>query len=156
MSDASLDDLRGILESHPSQPRFLLPTLQDLQARYKHLPETALRAVALRLGIPEAKVFAVANFYKAFSLVPKAERIFAVCQGTACHLRGAGGLIKALEDALGVKMNEASPDAAVGLESVNCLGACAMAPVATVDGEVHGSLDPAKAVALADEKGGLA
>jgi NADH-quinone oxidoreductase subunit E len=152
MNSADNAALEAILDSRPPEPRWLLPLLQDIQARFRHLPESALVALSDKLGIPLAKVFAVAKFYKAFSMVPKAEKVFSVCQGTACHLRGAPQLVKALEEALGVEMG--AQGGKNGLESVNCLGACAMAPVVTVEGEVHGRLDPAGAKALAGGQSG--
>ena len=149
MNSADQADLEAILQSRPPEPRWLLPLLQAIQTRFRHLPESALSAVSARLKLPASQVFAVANFYKSFSLTPKAERIFTVCQGTACHLRGAPGLVKALEDALGASLGGTSADGKNGLESVNCLGACALAPVVTIGDEVHGRLDPKGAKKLA-------
>jgi NADH-quinone oxidoreductase subunit E len=153
MTSAEQADLEALLQAQPPEPRRLLPLLQAIQASFRHLPELSLTAVSERLGLPPARVFAVANFYKALSLTPKGERVFTVCQGTACHLRGSPGLVKALEAALGASLGGVSPDGRDGLESVNCLGACALAPVVTVDGLVHGRLDPKAAAALAMEGG---
>ncbi|MDR2442601.1 MAG: NAD(P)H-dependent oxidoreductase subunit E [Deltaproteobacteria bacterium] len=136
--------LGEILDPIESQPANLLPMLQAIEGRYRYLPKEAMVEVALRLKIPKSRVFAVANFYKALSLTPKGERIFTVCQGTACHLRGAPSLIASLEKALGISLGQCSKDGRNGLESVNCLGACAMAPVVTVDGEVHGAMTAKK------------
>ena len=132
---ASFDD---ILSSRPSEARHLLALLQALQARYRHLPEPALRAVAERLSLPLARVFAVAGFYQSFSLKPKGDQIVQVCCGTACHLRGAPALINALEERLNLKLGETSPDGRYTLEAVNCVGACALAPVVTVGETVYG------------------
>jgi NADH-quinone oxidoreductase subunit E len=125
-----------------------LPVLQDIQAEYRYLPKEALVSVAKYLNIPIARVFSVSGFYKALSLTPKGERLMTVCQGTACHLRGARGLIESLEKRLGLKIGQTSADGRFGLETVNCLGACALAPVVTVDGDVHGHLTPEKALDL--------
>jgi NADH-quinone oxidoreductase subunit E len=153
MSDQDQADLRAILDSQPPEPRRLLPLLLAIQARFRHLPEEALKAVSARLDLPLARVYAVASFYKTLSLTPKGERLLTVCQGTACHLRGAEALAKAIGESLGIGVGGVTEDGRFGLETVNCLGACALAPVVTVDGEVHGRLDPAKAKALAAREG---
>jgi NADH-quinone oxidoreductase subunit E len=121
-----------------------LPVLQEIQAAFRCLPKEALLMTAQRFNLPLSRVFSVAGFYRALSLTPKGERLITVCQGTACHLRGAGGLIETLESRLGVKMGQSSSDGRLGLESVNCLGACALAPVVSLDGAVHGHLTPEK------------
>ncbi|MDR0354439.1 MAG: NAD(P)H-dependent oxidoreductase subunit E [Deltaproteobacteria bacterium] len=148
MSTFDEQDLEQILRSRPAEPRQLLPLLQDIQARFRHLPKEALLATAERLSLPPARVFAAACFYRAFSLTPKGERLVAVCQGTACHLRGGQAVTESLEKRLGLKIGQTSADGRYGLESVNCLGACALAPVATVDGVVHGHLTPDAAAEL--------
>jgi NADH-quinone oxidoreductase subunit E len=148
MTDADHQALMDIVGSGPAEPGRLLPLLLDVQARFRHLPKQALEALSRRLGIPLPGVFAVASFYKALSLTPKGERVLTVCQGTACHLRGAPALASALEGAVGAPVGGTSPDGRHGLEAVNCLGACALAPVVMVDGEVHGHLTPERARAL--------
>jgi NADH-quinone oxidoreductase subunit E len=142
--------LEKILNSTPPQPRNLLPLLQTIQEHFRFLPKEALEAVADYLNLPKSKVFAVASFYKAFSLTPKAENVLTVCCGTACHLRGALSLIKALEKRLALELGQNTPDGRYGLESVNCLGACALAPVVTVNGSVKGPLTPEKASQLVE------
>ena len=136
---ASWDD---ILNSRPPEARHLLALLQALQARYRHLPEPALKAAAERLSLPLARVFAVAGFYKALSLKPKGDQMIQVCCGTACHLRGAPALAEALERRLGLKLGETSPDGRYTLEAVNCLGACALAPAVTIGETIYGSQTP--------------
>jgi NADH-quinone oxidoreductase subunit E len=138
--------VKGILATRPREPRELLPVLQGIQTALRHLPKEALLMVSEALNVPAARVFSVAGFYKALSFTPKGERLLTVCQGTACHLRGAGTLVEALEKRTGLKIGQTSADGRLGLESVNCLGACALAPVATVDGEVHGHLTAEKAL----------
>lgn len=141
---AGLDEL---LSARPAEPRYILAILQDIQARFRYLPEEALKAVAAYLNLPQARVFAVASFYSALSLTPKGEKAVKVCCGTACHLRGAPGLIEALEKELGLELGQTRADGAFSLESVNCLGACALAPVVTVESaegeETFGELSPA-------------
>ena len=131
---ASFDDILG---SRPPEARHLLALLQAFQARYRYLPEPALRAAAERLSLPLARVFAVAGFYQSFSLKPKGDQIIQVCCGTACHLRGAPDLVKALEQRLNLKLGETDPDGRYTLEAVNCVGACALAPVIMVGDAVY-------------------
>ena len=140
--------LESILEARPPEPGQLLPLLQDVQARYRHLPEEALRAVARRLNLPLSRVFAVAGFYSALSLKPKGRTVVKVCCGTACHLRGAPAVISSLEKELSVPLGETREDGSYTLEAVSCLGACALAPVVTVNDRTHGGLAPEEAVKL--------
>ncbi len=148
-----MNPLEDLLQSNPGEARQLLPLLQRLQAHYRHLPEEALRAVAARLELPLARVFAVATFYSALSLKPKGEKVIKVCQGTACHLRGSEALVQALEKELGIDLGGTTPDGAHSLEAVNCLGACALAPVVMVGDETHGHVRAAEAGALAGKAG---
>ncbi|MDR2199317.1 MAG: NAD(P)H-dependent oxidoreductase subunit E [Deltaproteobacteria bacterium] len=141
MNDAPENFLQ-VIESYPKEPRLLLPILQAIQAQCRHLPEEALKAVALRLSLPLSRVYAVSRFYRALSLTPKGDKLVKVCLGTACHLRGAPRLIERLEERLEIKMGETDPKGRYSLESVNCLGACALAPVVTVDELVYGKLTP--------------
>ena len=138
MTVADSASFEDILASRPPEARHLLALLQALQARYRHLPEPALRAVAERLSLPLTRVFAVAGFYRALSLKPKGEKIIQVCCGTACHLRGAPALVESLERHLNLKSGTTSPDGRYTLETVNCVGACALAPVVMAGEEVYG------------------
>jgi NADH-quinone oxidoreductase subunit E len=138
MTQADLASFEDILASRPPEPRHLLALLQALQARYRHLPEPALRAVAERLSLPLARVFAVACFFRALSLKPKGEKTIQVCCGTACHLRGAPALVESLERHLNLKLGETDPEGRHTLEAVNCVGACALAPVVVVGEAVYG------------------
>jgi NADH-quinone oxidoreductase subunit E len=142
---ASFED---ILNSRPPEARHLLALLQALQARYRHLPEPALRALAERLALPLSRVFAVAGFYRALSLKPKGARTIQVCCGTACHLQGAPALVESLERHLNLKLGETDPEGRHTLEGVNCLGACALAPVVVVNDRVYGrqTADTARAL----------
>ena len=136
---SELASFEDILASRPPEARHLLALLQALQARFRHLPEPALRAVAGRLSLPLTRVFAVAGFFRALSLKPKGEKIIQVCCGTACHLRGAPALALALEKRLDLKLGETDPEGRRTLEAVNCVGACALAPVVMVGETVYGS-----------------
>ncbi|MDR2338910.1 MAG: NAD(P)H-dependent oxidoreductase subunit E [Deltaproteobacteria bacterium] len=136
------DPNTAAFEGHERDPRELLPILLGIQARHRYLPEGELRAAAHYLSLPLARVFQVASFYRALSLKPKGETLVRVCCGTACHLRGAPQLIGGLEGLLGLRLGGTSADGRHSLESVNCLGACALAPVVTIGDEVYGKLTP--------------
>jgi NADH-quinone oxidoreductase subunit E len=132
------------MDAYQAHPRFLLPILQDIQNEEKYLSTDTMRTVAKYLGVPDSRVFAVATFYKALSLAPKGETEIKVCAGTACHLRGAGAMLSEFERELGIKSGETTPDGKFSIEMVNCLGACALAPVAMINDEITASLNPGK------------
>jgi len=122
----------------------LISILQDVQSEYHYLPEDALRAVASRLELPLIQVYGVATFFKAFSLKPRGEHIVSVCLGTACHVRGAPAVLDQVKRQLYIEPGETSEDMRFTLETVNCLGACALGPIVTVDGKYHGQMGPGK------------
>ena len=126
-----------ILERYPDKKGALLPILQDLNAEYRYLPEDALRYVSEQLAIPLAKVFHVATFFTAFSLKPRGRHTIKVCLGTACHVRGSRRVLDTFQKKLGLSPGETTPDGEVTLETVNCLGACALGPTVMVDEEYH-------------------
>jgi NADH:ubiquinone oxidoreductase subunit E len=113
--------------------------LQDIQNVYRYLPEDALRIVTDKLDIPFSQLYEVATFYRSFSLEPKGEHEIKVCLGTACHLRGGPLILENFERELGVRSGETTRDMSFTLETVNCVGACALAPLVVVDGEYHGN-----------------
>ncbi len=121
------------LHRHERAP--LISVLQDINLDLGYLPADALRYVSRSTRVPLVIVYHVATFYKAFSLTPRGKHVIRVCMGTACHVRGAARVLEALETRLDIKSGETTPDRQFTLETVNCLGACAMGPVATVDGE---------------------
>jgi NADH-quinone oxidoreductase subunit E len=122
----------------------LISILQDIQSEYHYLPEDALRAVASQLDLPLIQVYGVATFFKAFSLKPRGEHMVSVCLGTACHVRGAPAVLDEVERQLGIKAGETTEDMRYSLETVNCLGACALGPIVVVDGKYHGQMSPGK------------
>ncbi len=131
----------------------LISILQDIQAEYKYLPETAIRQVAQNLKLPLIQVYGVATFFKAFSLEPKGEHIINVCMGTACHVRGASGALDELERQLNIKGGETTKDMKFSLETVNCVGACALGPVVLADEKYYGQMNAGKVKKmLAEEK----
>jgi len=122
----------------------LISILQDIQSEYHYLPEDALRTVASQLDLPLIQVYGVATFFKAFSLKPRGEHMVSVCLGTACHVRGAPAVLDEVERQLGIKAGETTEDMRYSLETVNCLGACALGPIVVVDGKYHGQMSPGK------------
>jgi len=122
----------------------LISILQDIQAEYRYLPEEALRVIARQLDLQLIQVYAVATFFKAFSLKPRGEHMVSVCQGTACHVRGASAVLDEVKRRLGIEPGETTQDMRFTLETVNCLGACALGPIMVVDGDYHGQMSPAK------------
>lgn len=125
-----------IIDNHDCQKSALIAILQDVQAEYRHLPENALRRVAQRLNIPLSEVYSVATFFTSFSLRPR-KRTVTVCLGTACHVRGGGKILAEIQRRINAS-KEYSDEFEV--ETVNCLGACALAPVVVVDGKYHGRM----------------
>ncbi len=138
--EVDLNLTEEILGRYPAEPRHLISVLQDIQLGYRYLPRPALRRVAAALAVPLAKVYGVATFYKAFSLTPRGEKVLNVCTGTACHIRGAPLLLHEIEARLGIKPGQTTEDLAFSLEAVNCVGACALAPVVMVNDTAHGNL----------------
>ena len=133
-----------ILAAHPRERHALIMILQDVQQQFRYLPRRALEHVADALAVPRSHVFQLATFYRAFSLKPRGQHVCTVCTGTACHVRGAIRLVEKLERDLGVKAGETTPDMNVTLETVNCVGACALGPLVILDGTYHGNITSAK------------
>jgi NADH-quinone oxidoreductase subunit E len=140
--------IERILDRHERAPSAIIAILQDMQEEVNYLPEDALRYVAERLDIPVSRVFSLATFYRAFSLEPRGKHQITVCTGTACHVRGAIKIIDALEREIGIRAGETDENLRFTLETVNCVGACALGPVVVVDGEYHGQMTAARAVRL--------
>lgn len=133
-----------ICARYGNEQRHLIAVLQDTQKAFRFLPEKGIRRVAENLDVPVTRVYEVATFYKAFSLTPRGQHEVKVCMGTACHLRGAKLIEEELERALDVKKGGTTADGLFTLESVNCVGSCAMAPVVVVDEDYYGGLSAKK------------
>ena len=141
-----------IIDSYGCQQCNLIAIMQEIQAEYKYLSEEALTLVAEKLGISTAKVYSVATFYENFSLEAKGKHIVKVCAGTACHVRKSGPIYDAIHDYLGLTgKKKTSADGMFTLETVACLGACGLAPVMTIDGEVHAKMTPEAALELLED-----
>lgn len=141
MSPETLD---AILDRYDRNPAQLIPILQDVQAEENYLPREVLELISQKLDIPIVRVYAVATFYKAFSLKPRGKHIIQVCMGTACHVRGGDRILDKMIRDFGVGPGETTKDMEFTLETVNCLGACALGPIVVVDGEYHGQMNPPK------------
>lgn len=129
----------------------LLGLMQSLQKEFGYLPEEAMRLTSQRLKVPLSQIYSLATFYTAFSLKPRGKHHISLCLGTACHVRGAHQILDRLEGALKIKAGETTEDLNLSLQTVNCLGACALGPIGVVDGEYHGNLTPARAEAMVKE-----
>ena len=136
--DLSLMD--KIFERYEGQQGSLIPILQKAQDIYNYLPPDVLQRVSTRLGIPMSKIYGVATFYSQFHLEPRGKHILRLCDGTACHVKGTPTLISAVEDEFGIQPGETTSDGELTAEIVYCLGSCALAPVAVLDGQVIGSI----------------
>lgn len=122
----------------------LLSILQETQSRYGYLPEEKLRDIAAKLKMPLVDVYGVATFYKSFSLKPRGRHHVKVCLGTACHVRGSSRVVKESRDKLGIEPGETSENGEYSLETVMCLGCCAIGPVVVKDGKYYGQVTPAR------------
>ena len=142
----------SIVQSHGCSTSNLIAILQDIQAACSYLSEESLTVVAEMLDVRVSSVYSVATFYENFSLEPKGRHIIKVCAGTACHVRKSGPIYDAIHEYLGLNdKRKTSSDGMFTLETVACLGACGLAPVMTVDGEVYPKMAPDAAIALLEE-----
>ena len=140
--------VQRVLAKYHGEKRALIPILQDIQDERQWLSAETLDEVARELDVPPAHVWSVATFYKSFHLKPRGRHICTVCMGTACHVRGGAIILEHFERRLGIGAGETSPDKGFTLERVNCLGACALAPLAVVDGRYYGQMSEIKVDAV--------
>ena len=146
-----LQEIREISEEHVRDRGGLIATLEAIQSEYGYLPEDALQVVADTTGRLLADVYGVATFYSSFSLQPRGKHIIRVCLGTACHVRGAGKVAEEFQRQLGIKSGETTSDKNFTLETVNCLGACALGPVVVIDGIYFSKVMKSRVKSLVDE-----
>ena len=143
--EAALEErLNEILSSYEGREDELIPVLQQVQQVFGYLPEPAMKGIARFFKLPESTVFGVGTFYAQFKLVPSGRNIIRVCRGTACHVRGGARILREVEKHLGIKPGESSPDLEYCLETVACIGACALAPTMVVNKETHGQMTTRK------------
>jgi NADH-quinone oxidoreductase subunit E len=133
-----------IIDRYGRTEESLLAILQDFQREFHYVPEEGIRRLSEVMEVPESKIYAMGTFYKALSLTPRGRHIIKVCTGTACHLKGAPEILEELERELKVKRNGTTTDGEFTLECVNCVGACAMAPLTLIDEEYHGQTRSSK------------
>lgn len=138
------EQIDQVIEKFRNERGSIIGLLQDVVSVYRYLPEEVLQKISGELEIPLAKLFTLATFYKSFRLEPIGDHHICVCMGTACHVNGAPKLADNLERDLRVKAGETTEDKKFTFETVNCLGACALGPLITVDGEYHGKMDQNK------------
>jgi NADH-quinone oxidoreductase subunit E len=153
MDEEALDmsPLDEVIEQYRSEQGAVIPVLQTAQHIYGYLPPQVLKYISRGLGVPLSRIYGVATFYAQFYLQRRGRHTVRVCDGTACHVRGAPKIITALERELGVSAGETTPDYRVTLEVVYCLGSCGLSPVAVINDQVVGRLVPEKAVELVRE-----
>lgn len=132
--------VEGFIKKRKKEPGRLVAVLQDIQGLYNYLPREALVLVSDMMEIPLVDVCGTATFYKAFSLTPRGKHLITVCLGTACHVRGGPWIVEELERKLEICPGDTTDDGLFTLETVNCLGACALGPIMVVDGEVYGRM----------------
>lgn len=133
-------ELREYIELEKSQPGALMPVLQKAQEIYGYLPIEVQKIIAEGLKVSLSEVYGVATFYSQFSLNPKGEHRISICLGTACYVKGADKILEGLEEKLGIKCGECTPDGVFSLDSCRCVGACGLAPVMMVDEDVYGRM----------------
>jgi len=146
-------DTTGVLrlvEKHRAQRGGLIAMLGELQAEHGYLPESSLRVLSEQTGRALEDIYGVATFYRSFSLAPRGQHLVCACLGTACHVRGAQRVVEALERRLGITAGQTTPDKAFSLETVNCLGACALGPVVVIDGRYHSKVKKSAVSGLLD------
>ncbi len=136
--DIDLNTIQALIDKHQGLRKNLIAILLDIQETFNYLPPESLRQVAAALGVPLIDVIGVATFYRAFSLKPRGRHTCLVCLGTACHVRGGQKILDEFEKRLGVPAGETTRDDQFTLETVACLGCCAIGPVVVVDGEYFG------------------
>lgn len=140
----NLELLDEIMRGYGYDQSGLIGMLQDIQREEKYLPQMDLRMLAERIGVPASHAYALATFYKSFSLKPRGKHLVHVCLGTACHVRGGARIMERMSGELRLKPGETTPDRHFSLEPVRCFGCCGQAPVVVVDEDFHGEMTQAK------------
>ena len=144
-------ELLSCIEAHRGEGGALMPVLHEAQNIYGYLPAEVQTVIAEELGIPLAEVYGVATFYSQFSLMPKGKHQISVCLGTACYVKGSDKILEALEKELKISFGECPPDKKFSIDSCRCVGACGLAPVMIIDGEVYGKLTADEVAGILDK-----
>ncbi len=140
----NINEIDQVIDKYQGEASSLIQVLLEIQSENHWLPKEALARVSEKLQVPLGRIQHIATFYKAFSLVPKGRHEVHVCMGTACHVRGAKRVLDTVQDLTGIKPGETDLDMKFSLETVNCLGCCALGPVMEIDGKTHGKLSRAE------------
>jgi len=138
------EEIDSIIEQYHGKESAILAILQDIQAKEKYLPREVLEHLGERFRIPSSKIYRIATFFRAFSLMPRGRHEIVVCLGTACHVRGGQRVVDRFTMELGIRSGETTPDRNFTLETVNCLGVCAAGPVVAIDGQYFGKMTSTK------------
>jgi len=150
---ANIDNkVDNILSGFTGNKSEVIPILQQVQQAFGYLPKEALERVAKFVKVPYCTLFGVATFYAQFKLTPTGKNLVRVCRGTACHVRGGSSILKEVEKRLGIKPGQNTPDMEYALETVACIGACALAPTMTVNNDTHGEMTAKKVAELLPNK----
>ena len=142
--ESCTEKIDSLIESYADKKEELISLLQDVQTEFNYLPQDVLIKISQKLDIPLSQVFSVATFFRAFSLKPRGRHLITVCLGTACHVRAGHRLVDKMERDYGVRPGETTEDMKFTLETVNCLGCCALGPVVVVDGKYESQMNPDK------------
>ena len=143
-----IEKIDRIIDKHQGEASSLIQILLEIQSENHWLPKEAIERVSEKLEVPLVRIQHIATFYKAFSLVPRGRHEVHICMGTACHVRGATRILDTVQDLTGIKAGETDLDLKYSLETVNCLGCCALGPVMEIDGKTHGKLTTAETAAV--------
>ena len=147
-TDEQKAKLMAVIEENKNVPGAVMPVLQAAQEIYGYLPYEVQLMVAEGLNVPLEEVYGVSTFYSQFALSPKGKYHISVCLGTACYVKGSGDVLERIKQRLHIDVDEITPDGKFSLEATRCIGACGLAPVMTIDGEVYGRLTPDKVDAV--------
>ena len=146
--NVDLSLLDPILGKYKEREDALITMLQEIQGVYTYLPEEALNRLSVEAKVSMSRIYAVATFYAQFYLTPRGRKTVRVCRGTACHVRGGSLILEAVERELGIKDGETTPDLEYNLETVACIGACALAPAMVIDEDTYGKITPSEAAKI--------
>ena len=151
ITDQQMSDIIAIIDKYRDDQGALIPVLHEVQDYFGYLPIEVQKVISDELHVPLAEIYGVVTFYARFSTQPKGKYAVSVCMGTACYVKGAGKILEKFENALGIKAGEVTDDGMFSLDACRCIGACGLAPVATVNGEVYGKLVQADIQTICDK-----
>ncbi len=151
ITDQQMSDIIAIIDKYRDDQGALIPVLHEVQDYFGYLPIEVQKVISDELHVPLAEINGVVTFYARFSTQPKGKYAVSVCMGTACYVKGAGKILEKFENALGIKAGEVTDDGMFSLDACRCIGACGLAPVATVNGEVYGKLVQADVQTICDK-----